>query len=414
MYYMEPVSVTRGNAELLENIDILYLSWLDWEHIPLLPQQTATRLAKKNRVLFVDPPYSLATVLFHPYLSRDIVAKSRKWLQGIQSVEQNLLITAFPPLLLQFGFHRMIDRFDQRYLKYFLQRWITSLRMNDVLIWANCPYILDPDRIPGERFVVFDCNDKFSSFAAFSGKLDRLQRLEDEFAANADLVFATSTLLYDEKKRVNPNTHYYPSGVDIEMFLESTREETAIPEDIAHCAHPTLGYYGALDSRMDWQLVQTVSDRFPTCSLVFIGPAKNQPPSYIKENDRIHLLGKRDISSLPGYLKGFDICIIPFLESEFTRYSFPTKIYEFFASGKPVISLDIPAFRALDPLVKVAKSWEEFLEFTGIAIEGLNGEDPLRVKRIMAARGNTWDRRMKETGKLILEGMKQKKADASR
>jgi glycosyltransferase involved in cell wall biosynthesis len=393
---------------LLKGRDFIYLSWLDWAHIPLLPHQTATRLSKNNRVVFVEPPYAVATFAFQPGLRRELASSLKNWRSGLKKISDNLYLYTFPPLLFNFGFAGILDRINQNYLKLSLKKLTSHLEIQNPIIWSNHPYILGKNINLNQRYIIFDCNDKFVTFARFQGKSKRLLSLEDEFTGRADIVFTTSSLLFEERKKINPNTHYFPSGVDVDIFLKSTEENTPIPEDIKNLRHPLIGYFGAMDIRMDWELVSQLTATFPQCSLVFIGPVKHEPPASVRQNPKIFFTGRRDMKELPAYLKGFDLCILPFLESEFTKYSFPTKVYEFFASGKPVISMEIPAFRALEPLVKVARTSEEFLTFTKAAIEQLHANDPLREERILAAKNNTWDSRMHETGRLILKGLQTK------
>jgi UDP-galactopyranose mutase len=44
---------------------------------------------------------------------------------------------------------------------------------------------------------------------------------------------------------------------------------------------------------------------------------------------------------LPPYIAGWDVALIPFARNEATRYISPTKVLEYMAAGKPVVSTSI-------------------------------------------------------------------------
>ena len=75
--------------------------------------------------------------------------------------------------------------------------------------------------------------------------------------------------------------------------------------------------------------------------MVFVGPLQTDV-SELKRYNNIFLLGKKDFSMLPAYINEFTVGIIPYVKSEYTETVFPTKLNEYHAMGKPVVSTDIP------------------------------------------------------------------------
>ena len=63
------------------------------------------------------------------------------------------------------------------------------------------------------------------------------------------------------------------------------------------------------------------------------------------QHPRLHWLGPKPYAELPGCLKGFDVCLIPFVVNELTRRLSPTKTPEYLAGGKPVVSTALPDVR---------------------------------------------------------------------
>src|SRR3546814_20762097 len=65
----------------------------------------------------------------------------------------------------------------------------------------------------------------------------------------------------------------------------------------------------------------------------------------------VHFLGVKDRSEIPVYLNGCDVLSLP-LSTSFV--GFPTKLYEYLASGKPVISWNGENIRPLAHLIAPA------------------------------------------------------------
>jgi len=65
---------------------------------------------------------------------------------------------------------------------------------------------------------------------------------------------------------------------------------------------------------------------------------------------------------LAPYLRGFAICILPHLTNELVRRSNPLKIWEYLATGKPIVSIDLPALNAVREFVDVARDHAHFID----------------------------------------------------
>ena len=114
-----------------------------------------------------------------------------------------------------------------------------------------------------------------------------------------------------------------------------------------------LGYFGVIDERLDYELLARLADAFPNGSLVLVGPVVKVDPRELPQATNIHWLGPAAVRELPRYVKGFDVCLMPFALNEATEFINPTKTLEYMAAGKPIVSTAVPdVVRNFTPIVR--------------------------------------------------------------
>lgn len=205
------------------------------------------------------------------------------------------------------------------------------------ILWLQNPaYVDEIDRLPHD-LVVYDVMDPFKAFAT-SDK--RVQEREERVLAKADIVFTGGRSLHTQVEGRHGNIHCFPSGIDFDHFARGAEEGT-LPKDLQEIRKPVLGYFGAVDERIDWNLVQHLCRERRNWSVVFLGPMVLIDKIPIEEPN-FHWLGPKSYDSLPAYLRGFDVCLIPWLVNDLTKFMSPTKTPEYLAAGRPVVSTPIP------------------------------------------------------------------------
>ena len=60
------------------------------------------------------------------------------------------------------------------------------------------------------------------------------------------------------------------------------------------------------------------------------------------------LLGAREHTTIPAYLKNADVLVVPHVVTEFTDSLDPIKVYEYLAAARPVVSTPVAGFRELE------------------------------------------------------------------
>jgi UDP-galactopyranose mutase len=113
-----------------------------------------------------------------------------------------------------------------------------------------------------------------------------------------------------------------------------------------------------------------------------------------------HHLGKKKYSDLPGYLKAFDVCLMPFVISELTLHISPTKTPEYLAGGKPVVSTPIPdVVSDYSDVVAIASEPDEFIKKIDECLT--SRQDDLHIRIRKKAEAKSWGHIAEEMIKII-------------
>jgi glycosyltransferase involved in cell wall biosynthesis len=131
---------------------------------------------------------------------------------------------------------------------------------------------------------------------------------------------------------------------------------------------------------------------------VLIGRTKRDLAEVLK-HDNIRFLGVKPFEQLPAYNRAFDVATIPFVINNLTESSNPLKLFEYLASGLPVVSVDIPEVVGHGGDVKVARDHGEFITLTEVALSENSTED--RYRRSESVRGETWASRLEMLSGII-------------
>ncbi len=231
--------------------------------------------------------------------------------------------------------------------KYVHENWskFTFPNMHDILIQHNFNevdilYIDNPIFAPLLKCINYDKSlfrvaDKFSGFSNYTAAFGRLEK---NVAMNVDLLMYTAKSLQSHVESLRPrNTLYFPNGVNFEHFQGSISFE---PSDIFNIPHPRVVYVGAMQEWFDFDLINNLVASMPNHSFILIGPSDMAVKRLLQSNN-LHILGPRDYSVLPGYLRYSDVGIIPFNVKEYKElieYINPLKLLEYFSCGLPVVS----------------------------------------------------------------------------
>ncbi|MCX6624261.1 MAG: glycosyltransferase [Acidobacteria bacterium] len=390
---------------MLEGNDIICFA-NDWDGDPLSKKHIALRLARKNRVLWVNSTGNRNPTATLRDLRRGW-KKLRQYFQGCRPVANN--ITVFSPLVIPFHGNPAARWVNRRLLAWSLRRACRKLGFESPITWTFVPSSADVAGSLGERLLIYHCVDEFSKFTGTNETA--ILEMERGLMEKADLVVVSSSRLYETKRRHNPNTFLVTHGVDVAHFRNACRREVAAPADCAKLNHPVIGFFGLIADWVDLEVVRYLASSRPQWSLLLIGEVQTDT-SALRKLPNVHLLGRRSYQSLPAYCKAFDVAILPFVVNELTVAANPLKLREYLAAGLPVVATPLPEVLKLNGLVRTARTPVEFLEHVEALLnEGNRGPDPA-VSVLMER--ESWDQKMEELSRIIagLDGRGQNRRPA--
>jgi glycosyltransferase involved in cell wall biosynthesis len=223
-----------------------------------------------------------------------------------------------------------------------LLRKAQHLNFRDPLVWSYLPNDTTLDLILSLRrsTLVYYC---VADFTQLTPHIEELRAAEGHLIRLSDVVFANCSALAKRCLSQNSNVHVFPIGVNLEAFPLEDEETspTANEHLLIDLPQPIIGYVGGMHRHVDFDLLKEMAAARPAWSWVFVG-AMQSDAAGLGELPNVHLLGQKPHDQLASYIRRFDVCIVPYVNNAYTETVVPTKINEYLAMGKPVVSTDLP------------------------------------------------------------------------
>lgn len=365
-----------------------------WDFHPTSKHHIMRRLAKHgNHVIWVNW-HSSRRPRVHPCDLRTICDKVRQIGRGARQVTDD--ITVVTPFQLPLPGSRLARWFNTLTVRRTIENVLGTLPPRPVQLWSFAPDMADLVGAFNEELALYYCVDAFGEFPGYDRKL--IDRRERELLARTDVVITTSEPLYQSKRALHPNVHLVEHGVDHERLSKALNPDLPIPIELATLPKPIIGYVGVVGEWVDLDLLAALARGYPEASIVVIGPVL-VPHGACANLHNVHWLGERDHSALPGYLRLFDVGLIPFRHVPLTRSANPIKLYEYLAAGVPVVSTGLPSVRPIpnavwiaDDPVRTRRACEDALARNGAA-------DRLRRSNLMKV--ESWQSRLDQIAAII-------------
>lgn len=244
---------------------------------------------------------------------------------------------------------------------------------------------------PGDSFI-YEAYDDYTYDFGSGAFLESVARAEAQALAKAEHVFFTSQPLFQRKSSQCRRCSVVGNGVDYHAFSKGRLEARAAR------GRPLAGYLGNLSSFFDWQLMRAVCGRMAHVDFVFHGQIEEEK---LTEKDaeayramtrmpNVRFTGRVNRSVGAAAVNRYDVLIIPFVANEAMEAVNPLKLWEYFATGLPVVSTPMEAISDLSNVVRFASGYEQWV----LAIEHALSEaaEDAGAERVALAAAHSWDR----------------------
>jgi glycosyltransferase involved in cell wall biosynthesis len=233
--------------------------------------------------------------------------------------------------------------------------------------------------------IVYDCLDHHVGFHAEPNA--SLIDIERKLIDAADAVVATSATLADTIQRTR-ECHLIRNACEFTRFSQVGRVKTS--------SRPIIGYVGAVSEWFDGQLLFDVAKARPEWQFDIYGAIVGADVAACRVLPNVNFFGEISYESVPGVVAHFDICIIPFKLNSLTFATNPVKIYEYLASGRPVVSTALPELANMENVdVLCAVFAIDFVSKIELMLEIADIPDRIKCRRDFACQ-NDWSSRVSE------------------
>ena len=231
--------------------------------------------------------------------------------------------------------------------------------------------------------------------ALFRSNKEHAERKKEYLSVlqKADIVFANSQHMIDQYLQQEERSAYLvPSGINLDQFLIN---QGAVPWDLKAIESPRVGYIGNLNYSLDIDLLLYLLTENTNVNFVLIGNPSGKNGTTLTQllgkYRNLILLGHKPHGVIPRYLQHMDV-LFSFKRPDITRGNDSLKIYEYLATGKPIVTTPVSPAESFKDSIYVARDMRQFNKYLKDALEENNVS--LQEKRKKLAEMNTWEKRV--------------------
>ncbi|MEE8574850.1 MAG: glycosyltransferase [Thermodesulfobacteriota bacterium] len=299
--------------------------------------------------------------------------------------------TVIPAFFFGSGFLQSINEWIRSALQLFLLKRLKKsgvLNEEKLLLWFQRPefnsrYIA---RIPHWK-VLYDCTEDY--LEQLKNETDVLfnkyKHDDAEITACADLITTVSKDFAALKVKSNPNTHWISNGVDYKEFVDLANDGEG------RRGVPVFALIGILNHRCDLDLITQLAATYPDAVIELVGSVNDYIVSKVRESGltNVRFIPSVAASEIPAYLSRVDVCLSLYKDDYLNRSGSSMKIYQYLASGKPIVSYAVADAEYFSDAVYLAGDRKEYIKLVRVALDE-PPDDPKVAFRREHARNNDW------------------------
>jgi glycosyltransferase involved in cell wall biosynthesis len=357
-------------------MDLLVLSEVRWGYFRTRKQFLLSRFPENWRVFFAQPPAAGADDPWTPRREGNVVAFTVPFLKPATTNPLYNAATRLAPA------RAAIERAAETYLRRQLARLGVDER--PAVLCSNIYASGLLSRLPS-KLVFYDFNDSPFQFAGIPRWARGYWKRTLE---RVDVLFVVSEHYRRQLSReTSKPLVLLPNGVESDHF-EAARD---VPPELSSLPRPLIGYVGLLSHFLDFETLEAVRRARRGGTLLLIGPGSPATDAAVRalaSRDGVAVLGPRPYDRVPAYMQALDVGIIPFRANDpHVRGINPNKVYQYLASGRPVVTTPVLDLEPVSPHLQFAVDAESTVAAVHRALDG--PDDP--AARRALARPHDWD-----------------------
>ncbi len=358
-------------------MDLLALSEVRWGYFRTRKQFLLSRFPDRWRVFFAQPPGGApGEDPWTPRRDGNVTVFTVPFLKPSTRQPLYNLATATP-----LG-RALIERAAEAHLHRMLAR--LGVEPEPVVLVSN---IYAAGALAGlrRRLAVYDFNDSPFQFAGSPGWA---RGYWERALGEVDAVFAVSEH-YRRRLAAETRLPVVPLGNGVEF--DHFAAPRPAPDDLRDLPRPRIGYFGLLSHFLDFDVLEALRRARGTGTLVLVGPGSPATDARLRElaaRGGVAVLGPRPYREAPACLQAFDVGVIPFrAQDPFVQGINPNKVYQYLASGLPVVTTPLLDLPSTPPALQFATDPEGFVAAVRRALDP--PRDPAACRAL--ARPFDWD-----------------------
>ncbi|MBF4461293.1 MULTISPECIES: hypothetical protein [unclassified Rathayibacter] len=245
--------------------------------------------------------------------------------------------------------------------------------------------------------VMFFARDDWTTSTRWRSHWPAFQEAYRRVASSGRSVTAVSQEIIDRIAPTGPHA-VVPNGVAPEEWGGPVPDA---PEWLLSIPGPRALHVGTLDDRLDVEGIVAVAQAHPQLQIVLMGPQPD--PGYLAPLapfPNVHLhhsVGRRE---LVATMRNVELCLLAHRRTPLTEAMSPLKLYEYVASGSPVISVDLPPIHGISDRIRIVPT---MAEFAGVIDEALAAGRASESERVAWVEENSWASRHRTVLDILLD-----------
>ncbi len=256
------------------------------------------------------------------------------------------------------------------------------------IYWSSLPFDALWLKYFNNYKLIYDCSEQFSEFSNWDDIRQSIIEWDENLTKAADQVFVQTDHLRNIKAQFNKNITVIPNAVDENVFSFTAGD---VSDTLKGIPRPILGYVGSINYRLDVDLIKNIATARPDWSIVLVG--NNSLDAQTDWPKNVYFTPGMAYKEMPGIIASFDVCLLPHLSNKLVDSESPIKLFDYMATGKPIVSQSLAGVRPYVEYVYLAENKDQFID----AVEkALKEDNATKMKRKEFGLTQTWDNRVNQ------------------